>query len=122
MSDVLGLDHPKEECGVLGVSGTGNDAARTAFFGLYALQHRGQEAAGIAVSESKPVVDISKGKMYEVVAEGYSSPVTTICTLREFKNQEKWATGAAPKLVRKRSTGGYFYADEDGNPVLKAVN
>ena len=55
MSDVLGLDHPKEECGVLGVSATGNDAARTTFFGLYALQHRGQEAAGIAVSDGRAI-------------------------------------------------------------------
>ncbi len=44
-------DHPKEECGVLGIHSPGREAARLAFFGLFALQHRGQESAGIAVSD-----------------------------------------------------------------------
>lgn len=44
-------DHPKEECGVIGISSPGREAARLAFFGLFALQHRGQESAGIAVSD-----------------------------------------------------------------------
>jgi amidophosphoribosyltransferase len=45
-------DHPKEECGVFGVSiPAGEDAAQLAFFGLFALQHRGQEGAGIAVAD-----------------------------------------------------------------------
>ena len=41
-----------EECGVIGVSTPdGDDIAQLAFFGLFALQHRGQEGAGIAVSD-----------------------------------------------------------------------
>ena len=43
---------PREECGVLGISTPhGDGVAELAFFGLFALQHRGQEAAGIAVSD-----------------------------------------------------------------------
>jgi len=38
-------------CGVVGVFAPGRDAARLAYFALYALQHRGQESAGIAVSD-----------------------------------------------------------------------
>src|ERR671933_718700 len=38
-------------CGVFGVRSPDRDVARLAYFGLFALQHRGQEAAGIAVSE-----------------------------------------------------------------------
>jgi amidophosphoribosyltransferase len=38
-------------CGVFGVHAPGRDVARLSYFGLYALQHRGQESAGIAVSE-----------------------------------------------------------------------
>lgn len=45
-------DHPVEECGIIGVSSpSGEQTAQLAFFGLFALQHRGQEAAGIAVSD-----------------------------------------------------------------------
>ncbi len=45
-------DSPHEECGVLAMSTPhGEGVAQLAFFGLYALQHRGQEAAGIAVSD-----------------------------------------------------------------------
>ncbi|HET7509269.1 MAG TPA: amidophosphoribosyltransferase [Solirubrobacterales bacterium] len=42
---------PREECGVFGVYAPGHDVARLAYFGLYALQHRGQESAGIATAE-----------------------------------------------------------------------
>ncbi|HLX32808.1 MAG TPA: amidophosphoribosyltransferase [Gaiellaceae bacterium] len=38
-------------CGVFGVYAPGHDVARLTYFGLFALQHRGQESAGIAVSE-----------------------------------------------------------------------
>lgn len=44
-------DSPKEACGIIGIFAPHEDVARMAFFGLYALQHRGQEAAGIAVSD-----------------------------------------------------------------------
>lgn len=48
-------DHPKEECGVIGIYAPNEDVARMTFFGLYALQHRGQEAAGIAVTDGKSI-------------------------------------------------------------------
>jgi amidophosphoribosyltransferase len=48
-------DRLKEECGVLGVYVPDQEAARIAFFGLFALQHRGQESAGIAVSDGSRV-------------------------------------------------------------------
>ncbi len=43
-------DRVHDECGVVGVYSRTEDVARVAFFGLYALQHRGQESAGIATS------------------------------------------------------------------------
>jgi amidophosphoribosyltransferase len=45
------LDRPHEECGVFGIYAPDTDVARISFFALYALQHRGQESAGIATSD-----------------------------------------------------------------------
>ncbi len=44
-------DGPRDECGVFGIYAPGRDVARLAYFALYALQHRGQESAGIATCE-----------------------------------------------------------------------
>lgn len=51
ISDSVLSDRLHEECGVMGVSSPSEDIAQLVFFGLFALQHRGQEAAGIAVSD-----------------------------------------------------------------------
>ena len=59
-------DHPREECGVVGVSGVSN-AAELAYLGLYALQHRGQEAAGIcAVQDGHAQVHKGPGLVSDV--------------------------------------------------------
>ena len=44
-------DGPRDECGVFGVYAPEQEVARLAYFALYALQHRGQESAGIATGE-----------------------------------------------------------------------
>lgn len=49
-------DYPREECGVFGVWAPGEDVSRLAYFGLYALQHRGQESAGIATSDGSKIL------------------------------------------------------------------
>jgi amidophosphoribosyltransferase len=47
---------PRDACGVFGVWAPGEDVARLSYFGLHALQHRGQESAGIAVSDGARIV------------------------------------------------------------------
>jgi amidophosphoribosyltransferase len=47
---------PREECGVFGVWAPGEEVAKLTYYGLYALQHRGQEAAGISVADGKQVL------------------------------------------------------------------
>ena len=47
---------PRDACGVFGVWAPGEEVAKLAYFGLYALQHRGQESAGIAVSDGARIV------------------------------------------------------------------
>jgi amidophosphoribosyltransferase len=54
-NDQLDLDQrdgPRDECGVFGIYAPGHDVSRLAYFALYALQHRGQESAGIAAADS----------------------------------------------------------------------
>ncbi|MDP8991877.1 MAG: class II glutamine amidotransferase, partial [Actinomycetota bacterium] len=55
-----GDDHPKEECGVFGIYAPGLPVAYMTFDGLYALQHRGQEAAGMAVSDGDTITIVKE--------------------------------------------------------------
>ena len=47
---------PQDACGVFGVWAPGEEVAKLTYFGLYALQHRGQESAGIAVSNGQQIL------------------------------------------------------------------
>ena len=55
------LDHrdgPRDECGVFGVFAPERDVARLAYFALFALQHRGQESAGIAATHNGQIMTV----------------------------------------------------------------
>src|ERR1035441_6189216 len=54
--DATPFDKLREECGVMAIYGH-PDAARMTYWGLYALQHRGQESAGIAAADGTDVTD-----------------------------------------------------------------
>ena len=47
---------PQDACGVFGVWAPGEEVAKLSYFGLYALQHRGQESAGIATSDGSKIL------------------------------------------------------------------
>src|SRR3954447_20551558 len=51
-------DGPRDECGVFGVYAPEREVARLAYFALYALQHRGQESAGIASAENGHIMTV----------------------------------------------------------------
>jgi len=62
------FDHPKEECGVVGIT-TNVDASRLAFFALYAIQHRGQESAGLATYNGKINIKTGMGLISQALNE-----------------------------------------------------
>jgi amidophosphoribosyltransferase len=68
---------PRDACGVFGVWSPGEEVSKLAYFGLYALQHRGQESAGIAVSDGARIVVY---KDMGLVAQVFDEPV--LSTLR----------------------------------------
>ena len=62
---------PQDACGVFGVYGPGEEVAKLAYFGLYALQHRGQESAGIATSDGRKILVFKDmGLVSQVFDEG----------------------------------------------------
>jgi amidophosphoribosyltransferase len=63
-------DEVREACGVFGVFAPGEDIARLTYFALFALQHRGQESAGIATSDGKKIqLDAKMGLVSQVFTE-----------------------------------------------------
>lgn len=91
------MDKLNEECGVFGVyDNDGFDCARLTYYGLYALQHRGQESCGIAVNDDGTIVyhkdiglvpevfnDVILDHLKGQIAVGHVRYSTTGCNLRE---------------------------------------
>ncbi|MDT4986885.1 MAG: amidophosphoribosyltransferase [Micromonosporaceae bacterium] len=96
---------PQDACGVFGVWAPGEQVAKLTYFGLYALQHRGQEAAGIAVSDGSGVVVY---KDLGLVAQVFDEP--TLASLRGHV-----AIGHA----RYSTTGASNW--ENAQPTLRAT-
>lgn len=71
------LDELHEECGVFGIYDiSGNDIASTIYYGLFALQHRGQESCGIAVSDTEgPAGNVKSHKGMGLINEVYDAGV-----------------------------------------------
>ncbi len=70
-------DGPRDECGVFGVYAPGSEVSRLAYFALYALQHRGQESAGIAASDNGHIMTVRDvGLVSQVFDEGKLKALT----------------------------------------------
>lgn len=70
-------DHPHDQCGVFGVWARGEDVSRLTYFSLYALQHRGQQSAGIATSNGTHIlVYKDQGLVNQVFSEQTLRPLT----------------------------------------------
>ena len=88
-------DELHEECGVFGIFGH-PEAAKMAYLGLYALQHRGQESAGIAASDGERLV-ASRGMGY--VADVFTEQELTRLAGRLAVGHVRYSTAGASKLV-----------------------
>ncbi|MER7167394.1 amidophosphoribosyltransferase [Micromonospora sp. NPDC000207] len=114
---------PQDACGVFGVWAPGEEVANLTYFGLYALQHRGQEAAGIAVSDGTGVVVY---KDLGLVAQVFDEP--TLASLRghvAIGHARYSTTGAstwenAQPTIRSSNSGTTIALAHNGNLVNTA--
>ncbi len=94
-----------ESCGVFGVYAPGEDVARLTFFGLFALQHRGQESAGIATSDGRKIqVYARMGLVNQVFTEENLSQLTGHIAIGHNRYSTKGSSrvaNAQPILVDK---------------------
>ena len=75
--DSVPFDHPREECGIVGIYSPGAQGALLAAVGLFALQHRGQESAGVAASDAGEIrVHAGMGLVSEAFGDGDLAGVT----------------------------------------------
>jgi amidophosphoribosyltransferase len=97
---------PRDACGVFGVWAPGEEVAKLSYFGLYALQHRGQESAGIAVSNGSKILvfkdmglvsqvfdETSLGSLQGHIAVGHARYSTTGASVWENAQPTFRATG-----------------------------
>ncbi len=115
------MDSPKEKCGVYGVFGH-PEASKLSYLGLYALQHRGEESAGIAVSDGKDitlhkgmglVTDVFPARTIEQV-----SGASAIGHVRYSTSGESTVVNAQPFMAR--SSAGQIAIAHNGNLINSA--
>lgn len=111
-------DKPREECGVFAVYGQ-EEAARMTFFGLFALQHRGQESAGIASADGCQVVaHKGMGLVSEVFNEGILSKLPghlAIGHVRYSTTGSSVLSNAQPFIVHHADE--YYALGHNGNLI-----
>lgn len=114
---VKGLDSPREACGVFGVYAPDEDVASLCYFGLYALQHRGQESAGIAVGDGDSLLVYSKlGLVNQVFDEKVLSGLTGRIAIGHVRYS---TTGSSGKLSNAQPA---FMTRRDGTGIALGHN
>lgn len=100
-------DYPMHECGVCGIFGH-EDASKLTYFGLYALQHRGQESAGIVASDGK---NVNSHKNMGLVPEVFSENILqglpghiSVGHVRYSTTGASNVTNAQPLMVTHKGT------------------
>src|SRR5919107_1989708 len=114
---------PREECGVFGVWAPGEEVSKLTYFGLYALQHRGQEAAGIAVSDGRrTVVFKDLGLVSQVFDEQVLSSLRGHLAIGHVRYSTTGSTTweNAQPTFRTTATGSGLVLGHNGNLVNTA--
>ena len=115
-------DHPMEECGVVAIYAPKEPVARMAFFSLFALQHRGQEAAGMAVSDGTSIrIHKDVGLISQVFTPPNLAPLQgdfAIAHTRYSTTGSSLARNAQPFLIETRH--GPVAVAHNGNLVNTA--
>lgn len=112
------FDKLREECGVMAVYNH-PDAARLTYWGLYALQHRGQESGGIAVSDGNEITDM---KGMGLVSEIFTDPVLSKLPGHLAIGHTRYSTTGDSALLNAQpisieSTRGQIVIAHNGNLV-----
>jgi amidophosphoribosyltransferase len=90
------MTHLREACGVIGIYAPGEDVARLTFFGLFALQHRGQESAGIATADGHTLkLHANMGLVSQVFSEDSLTGLTGHVAIGHTRYS---TTGSSKKL------------------------
>ena len=112
-------DRFHDACGVFGIVAPGHDIARLTFFGLYALQHRGQESAGIAVADEGQVTVVrDMGLVPQVFNEKTLAGLTGTHAIGHVRYSTTGATAWQNSQPITRSRGEHTIAlGHNGNLV-----
>lgn len=104
----------KEKCGIFGVYGEGLPVAKLSYFGLFALQHRGQESSGIAVADEKEI-RVHKGQ--GLVAQVFSEEAIGALTGHAAIGHNRYSTskGNDPKHAQPIVSDGLVAFAHNGN-------
>lgn len=91
-ADPVGDPKPREECGVFGVWAPGEEVAKLTYYGLFALQHRGQESAGMAVSNGDRIMVF---KDMGLVSQVFDEPTLNSLTGHLAVGHDRYSTTGA---------------------------
>ncbi len=112
------FDHPREACGVFGIVAPGLDVARVTYFGLYALQHRGQESAGIAAASGEAGSDLRIHTRMGLVATAFDEQILQSLTGTLAIGHTRYSTTGSSVACN----AGPVLVESDFGPIAIAHN
>lgn len=117
-------DSPREACGVFGVWSPAVDVARLTFYGIYALQHRGQESAGICATDGRKLaLQTGMGLVSQVFTEDQLGPLNGVAAIGHTRYSTTGSSrfrNSQPILLEDPRDGGPVGIAHNGNVVHAA--